>query len=122
VRVITAGLVRLGILRGKTADLVRQEAYRPYYMHRAGHWLGRDVHDVGAYKIDGAWREFEPGMVLTVEPGLYFPPHDRRIPRTFRGLGVRIEDDVLVTEAGPRVLTAGLPRTPDEIEAAMGAR
>jgi len=122
VRVITAGLVRLGILRGKTADLVRQEAYRPYYMHRAGHWLGRDVHDVGAYKVDGAWREFEPGMVLTVEPGLYFPPHDRRIPRTFRGLGVRIEDDVLVTEAGPRVLTAGLPRTPDEIEAAMGAR
>jgi Xaa-Pro aminopeptidase len=121
VRVITAGLVRLGILRGKPADLVRQEAYRPYYMHRAGHWLGRDVHDVGAYKVDGAWREFEPGMVLTVEPGLYFPAHDRRIPRPFRGLGVRIEDDVLVTATGPRVLTAGLPRTPDEIEAVMGA-
>lgn len=122
VRVITAGLVRLGILHGKPSDLVRQEAYRPYYMHRSGHWLGRDVHDVGAYKIDGAWREFEPGMVLTVEPGLYFAPNDRRVPRAFRGLGVRIEDDVLVTAEGPRVLTAGLPRTPDEIEAAMRAR
>ena len=121
VRVLTAGLVRLGILRGNPRDLVRAEAYRPYYMHRSGHWLGRDVHDVGAYKVDGAWREFEPGMVLTVEPGLYFAPGDRRVPAGFRGLGVRIEDDILVTAGDPEVLTRGLPRTPDEIETAMSS-
>lgn len=120
VRVITRGLVRLGVLKGDVRDLVRSEAYRPYYMHRSGHWLGRDVHDVGAYKVDGQWREFEPGMVLTVEPGLYFPTDDRRVPRALRGLGIRIEDDVLITSSGePEILTRGLPRTPTEIEAAM---
>lgn len=88
-------------------------------MHRTGHWLGMDVHDVGQYMVDEKWREFEPGMVLTVEPGLYFSPDCEDVEPQWRGIGVRIEDDVMVTKAGCEVLTAKLPKTVAEIEAIM---
>ena len=119
VRVLTRGLIKLGILKGKPADLIRKEAYRRFYMHRTGHWLGMDVHDVGDYKVGGAWRELEPGMVLTVEPGLYIPAGTRGVARKWWGIGIRIEDDVLVTRDEPDVLSAAAPRTVAEIEAVM---
>ena len=118
VKVLTKGLVELGILNGKTRDLIKDEAHKPYYMHRTGHWLGMDVHDVGAYKRDGDWRVLEPGMVLTVEPGLYLP-HDAAVPEPYRGIGVRIEDDVLITEQGHEILSAGAPKDPEAIETLM---
>jgi Xaa-Pro aminopeptidase len=90
-------------------------------MHRTGHWLGMDVHDVGDYKVGDQWRLLEPGMVLTVEPGIYVAPDTKGVPAKWRGIGVRIEDDVLVTRDGIDVLTRGLPREPDEIEALVGA-
>ena len=119
VRVITEGLVDLQILRGEVDNLVESEAYRPYFMHRTGHWLGLDVHDVGEYKIDGQWRSLEPGMVTTVEPGLYL---SRRIPGLdpkWFDIGVRIEDDVLVTNTGNEVITSGVPKLISEIEGLM---
>ena len=119
VRVLTRGLIKLGIIKGKPADLIRKEAYRRFYMHRTGHWLGMDVHDVGDYKVGGAWRELEPGMVLTVEPGLYIPAGTRGVARKWWGIGIRIEDDVLVTRDEPDVLSAAAPRTVAEIEAVM---
>ena len=119
VRVLTRGLIKLGILKGKPADLIRKEAYRRFYMHRTGHWLGMDVHDVGDYKVGGAWRELEPGMVLTVEPGLYIPAGTRGVARKWWNIGIRIEDDVLVTRGEPDVLSAAAPRTVAEIEAMM---
>ena len=119
VRVLTRGLVKLGILKGKPADLIRKEAYRRFYKHRTGHWLGMDVHDVGDYKVGGAWRELEPGMVLTVEPGLYIPAGTRGVARKWWNTGIRIEDDVLVTRDEPDVLSAAVPRTVAEIEAVM---
>ena len=119
VRVLTRGLIKLGILKGKPADLIRKEAYRRFYMHRTGHWLGMDVHDVGDYKVGGAWRELEPGMVLTVEPGLYIPAGTRGVARKWWDIGIRIEDDVLVTRDEPDVLSAAAPRTVAEIEAVM---
>lgn len=119
VHALTAGLVRLGLLKGKVAALVKAEAYRDFYMHRTGHWLGMDVHDVGDYKVGDVWRVLEPGMVLTIEPGLYIPPRCRSVPKRFRGLGIRIEDDVLVTRDGRSVLTADVPKQPDELEALM---
>jgi Xaa-Pro aminopeptidase len=119
VRVLTRGLVKLGILKGKQADLIRSEAYRRFYMHRTGHWLGMDVHDVGDYKVGGAWRVLEPGMVLTVEPGLYIPAGSRGVARKWWNVGIRIEDDVLVTRDEPDVLSAAAPRTVAEIEAVM---
>ena len=119
VRVLTRGLVKLGILKGKPADLIRNEAYRRFYMHRTGHWLGMDVHDVGDYKVGGAWRELEPGMVLTVEPGLYIPAGSRGIAKKWWNIGIRIEDDVLVTRDEPDVLSKAAPRTVAEIEALM---
>jgi Xaa-Pro aminopeptidase len=103
VHALTAGMVRLGLLKGKVAALVKAEAYRDFYMHRTGHWLGMDVHDVGDYKVGDVWRVLEPGMVLTIEPGLYIPPRCRSVPKRFRGLGIRIEDDVLVTRDGRSV-------------------
>ncbi|MEM8547799.1 MAG: Xaa-Pro aminopeptidase [Pseudomonadota bacterium] len=120
VKIITRGLRDLGLIKGNLRQLIRDEAYRPYFMHRTGHWLGIDVHDVGDYKVDDAWRELESGMVTTVEPGIYLP-NDRRVPSELRGIGVRIEDDVLVTKTGPDVLTKGLPKSADDIEALMGA-
>ena len=119
VRVLTRGLVKLGIIKGKPADLIRNEAYRRFYMHRTGHWLGMDVHDVGDYKVGGAWRELEPGMVLTVEPGLYIPAGSRGVAKKWWNIGIRIEDDVLVTRDEPDVLSKAAPRTVAEIEALM---
>ena len=119
VRVLTRGLVKLGILKGKPAELVRQEAYRRFYMHRTGHWLGMDVHDVGDYKVGGAWRVLEPGMILTVEPGLYIPAGSRGVSRKWWNTGIRIEDDVLVTRDGNEILSAAAPKTVAEIESAM---
>ncbi|MDT8428664.1 MAG: Xaa-Pro aminopeptidase [Pseudomonadales bacterium] len=121
VRVITEGLLELGLLSGAVETLIETEAYKPFYMHRAGHWLGIDVHDVGDYKIDDKWRLLEPGMVTTVEPGIYVAPDNLDVPAQWRGIGIRIEDDVLVTRTGCRVLTAGAPKTVAEIEAFMAA-
>jgi Xaa-Pro aminopeptidase len=120
VRVITEGLLELGLLKGKVAALIDKDKYRKFYMHRTGHWLGMDVHDVGDYKIDGEWRVLEPGMVLTVEPGLYLGD-GRGVPKKYRNIGIRIEDDVLVTRDGREVLTAAVPKSPDEVEALVGA-
>lgn len=119
VRVLTRGLIKLGILKGKPAELIRKEAYRRFYMHRTGHWLGMDVHDVGDYKVEGEWRVLEPGMVLTVEPGLYIPAGSRGVARKWWNTGIRIEDDVLVTRDGHEVLSAAAPKTVAEIEAVM---
>lgn len=120
VKAITRGLLRAGLLKGTPAKLVRDEAYKPFFMHRTGHWLGMDVHDVGDYKVDEQWRELEPGMVMTVEPGIYIAPGARGVPKKWQGIGVRIEDDVLVTRKGPEVLSAGVPTDADEIEALVG--
>ena len=122
VQVLTAGMVRLGLLKGRVPALVKSLAYRRFYMHKTGHWLGMDVHDVGDYKIGDAWRALEPGMVLTVEPGLYIPPGTRGIPPEFRNIGIRIEDDVLVTREGHEVLTGGVPKQARDIEQLMAAR
>ncbi len=121
VRVLTRGLIRLGLLRGSLQTNLREHAYRSFYMHRTGHWLGLDVHDVGDYRIDGEFRELEPGMVVTVEPGLYIPADAARVPAAFRGIGIRIEDDVVVTRGDPELLSAGVPSDPDEIERVMAA-
>jgi Xaa-Pro aminopeptidase len=121
VKTLTKGLVTLGLLKGKVPKLIKDEAYKKFYMHRTGHWLGMDVHDVGLYRVDGEWRELEPGMVLTVEPGLYIAPDCEDVDPEWRGIGVRIEDDVLVTKDGCDILTAALPKTVADIEACMGA-
>ncbi|HYE34876.1 Xaa-Pro aminopeptidase [Methylocaldum sp.] len=119
VHTLTKGLVKLGLLEGRVSKLIKDEAYKKFYMHRTGHWLGMDVHDVGEYRIDGEWRTLEPGMVLTVEPGLYIAPDCHDVDPKWRGIGIRIEDDVLVTKEGYEVLTDGLPKTVAEIEAFM---
>jgi len=119
VRVITAGLVELGLLKGDVDELIEREAYKAFYMHRAGHWLGMDVHDVGEYRVGGEWRVLEPGMAMTVEPGIYIAPDNTDVPKKWRGIGVRIEDDVVVTKTGCEVLTNGVPKTVAEIEALM---
>ncbi|MBV8342077.1 MAG: aminopeptidase P N-terminal domain-containing protein [Gammaproteobacteria bacterium] len=119
VRVITQGLIRLGLLKGRPAALIKSGAYQRFFMHRTGHWLGLDVHDVGDYKVGDEWRVLEPGMTLTVEPGLYLPAGARGVPRRFRNIGVRIEDDVLVTRRGAEVLSARAPKDPEQIEAVM---
>jgi Xaa-Pro aminopeptidase len=119
VQVITEGLVELGLLKGKVSSLIKKGGYRDFYMHRAGHWIGMDVHDVGDYKIEGKWRLLEPGMVMTVEPGIYIAPDNKKVDRKWRGIGVRIEDDVAVTADGHEVLTDGLPKTIEDIEAFM---
>jgi Xaa-Pro aminopeptidase len=121
VQVITAGLVKLGLLRGDVRQLIADEAYKPFYMHRAGHWLGMDVHDVGDYRVGGEWRVLEPGMTLTVEPGIYISPDNHQVAKKWRGIGVRIEDDVVVTRGGCEILSSGVPKTVAEIEALMAA-
>ena len=121
VRVITQGLVRIGLLKGPVPSLIRDGAYRKFFNHRTGHWLGIDVHDVGDYKVGEEWRVFEPGMVLTVEPGIYIPAGTKGVPKRFWNIGVRIEDDVAVTARGHEVLTAGAPTDPDAIEKLMAA-
>lgn len=119
VAVLTQGLVELELLHGEVKYLIETEAYKPFYMHSSGHWLGLDVHDCGRYKIDGEWRALEPGMVLTVEPGLYISPGMAHVDAKWWGIGIRIEDDILVTTKGYENLTASLPVEPDEIEACM---
>lgn len=119
VRTLTEGLVHLNILTGDIEQLIKDEAYRPFYMHGTGHWLGMDVHDVGRHKVDGQWRTFEPGMVLTVEPGLYIAPDNTDVEAKWRGIGIRIEDNVLVTANGCDVLTSGVEKDPDAIECLM---
>jgi len=119
VKEITRGLIKLGLLRGNEKQLIKNEAYKDFYMHRAGHWLGMDVHDVGDYRVDGKWRQLEPGMVLTIEPGIYVSPNNTKVAKKWRGIGVRIEDDVAVTTNGCEVLTSGVPKTVDAIEALM---
>ncbi|MGH8244635.1 MAG: aminopeptidase P N-terminal domain-containing protein, partial [Steroidobacteraceae bacterium] len=121
VREITKGLVRLGLLKGRVPKLVKDGAYRPFFMHRVGHWLGMDVHDVGEYKVGDQWRLLEPGMVTTIEPGIYIAPGTKGVRREWWGIGIRIEDDVVVTDGEPVVLTAAMPTDPDEIERLMAA-
>jgi len=120
VRVITKGLKKIGLLNGTLPKLIRDGAYREYFMHRTGHWIGMDVHDVGDYKVGDEWRFLEPGMATTVEPGIYIPA-SRKVPARWRNIGVRIEDDVVVTSNGPDVLSKGLVKDPDEIEKMMAA-
>jgi Xaa-Pro aminopeptidase len=122
IELLTEGMKKLGLLKGSTKDLIKKKEYMKYYMHGVGHYLGLDVHDAGRYFTDQQARNskpFAPGMVLTVEPGLYIPPDDKSAPAKYRGIGIRIEDDVLVTEDGNRNLTSKVPKDPDEIEAVM---
>lgn len=120
VRVITRGLRKLGLLEGSVARLIRDEAYREFFMHRTGHWIGMDVHDVGDYKVGDEWRLLESGMVTTVEPGIYIAPSSN-VAKRWHNIGVRIEDDVAVTKQGPDVLSKSLPGDADDIEKLMGA-
>lgn len=122
VKVITTGLVELGLLKGQVSKLIEKGAYRDFYMHRTGHWLGMDVHDVGDYKVGGQWRVLEQGMVMTVEPGIYVAANNTKVAKKWRGIGIRIEDDVLVTKDGHEVLSADAPKTIKDIEALMAKR
>lgn len=119
IKVITQGLIDVGILKGKLETNIEKEIYKDFYMHRTGHWLGMDVHDVGDYKVDDEWRVLEPGMVLTVEPGLYISADHESVAKKWHNIGIRIEDDVLVTKDGHEVLSKDAPKDPDEIEALM---
>lgn len=119
VEVLTDGLLSLGLLQGSLEENIAEGHYQRYYRHKTGHWLGLDVHDVGEYRVDGASRILEPGMVLTIEPGLYVDAGDTRVAAQWRGIGIRTEDDILITADGHRVLTDGLARSADEIEAFM---
>jgi len=119
IKVITQGLIDVGILKGKLETNIEKETYKDFYMHRTGHWLGMDVHDVGDYKVDDEWRVLEPGMVLTVEPGLYISADHESVAKKWHNIGIRIEDDVLVTKDGHEVLSEDAPKDPDEIEALM---
>ena len=124
VRAITRGLIDLGVLRGSVAKLVSAEAYKPYFMHRTSHWLGLDVHDISPiymdeYVVPPSTRPFEPGNVFTIEPGLYFSANDETVPKALRGIGIRLEDDILITKTGHDVLTKDLPSRREEIEALM---
>jgi Xaa-Pro aminopeptidase len=118
VDVVTRGLVRLGLLAGELEKLVETEAYKRFFMHRTSHWLGMDVHDVGPYFVEGKPRPLDAGMVITIEPGIYVAPGDDSVAPQWRGIGVRIEDDVLVTGSSPEVLTAGIPKSVDEVHRA----
>ncbi|POU25759.1 MULTISPECIES: Xaa-Pro aminopeptidase [Acinetobacter] len=119
VRILVQGLLDLGIMQGKIEEIIETESFRQFYMHGTGHWLGMDVHDVGAYKANGEWRPYEEGMVVTVEPGLYIAPDDETVDPKWRGIGIRIEDDVVATQNGPLVLTAKVVKTVEDIEALM---
>jgi Xaa-Pro aminopeptidase len=119
VRALVEGMVSLGLLKGTVDELVKSEAYRTYYMHGTSHWLGLDVHDVGSYTTAGKPRTLDPGMVFTIEPGIYISPDDENAPEHLRGIGVRIEDDVVVTEDGIENLNLAIPKEPDEVEAWM---
>lgn len=119
VKIITQGLVDIGLLKGNVNTLIEKQAYLPFYMHKSGHWLGLDVHDVGRYKVDDKWRKLKPGMVLTVEPGIYISADVPGVNKRWHNIGIRIEDDVLVTAKGNEVLSRDVPKSVEEIEALM---
>jgi Xaa-Pro aminopeptidase len=119
VRVVTRGLMEIKLLKGSLPKLIKEGAYRRFYMHRTGHWLGLDVHDVGDYKVGDQWRLLESGMVLTIEPGIYIPARSKAVNRKWWDIGIRIEDDVLVTTSGCEVLTKAVIKSPEDIEALM---
>lgn len=121
VEVLTEGLLSLGLLKGSLKQNLQTGDYKKFYMHKTGHWLGLDVHDVGEYKIAGDFRELEAGMVFTIEPGLYIPSDMKGVPEKYRGIGIRVEDDILITVKGPEILSDQAPRTIDDVEAAMAA-
>lgn len=121
VRILVQGLLDLGIMQGELDDIIAKESFRQFYMHGTGHWLGMDVHDVGAYKQNGEWRTYEEGMVVTVEPGLYIAPDDETVDAKWRGIGIRIEDDIVATKQGPLVLTKNVVKTIEDIEALMAS-
>ena len=121
VNVIVKGLIDLGLLNGRLATVLKKERYRKFYMHKTGHWLGMDVHDVGDYRVDGEWRMLEPGMVLTIEPGIYVQGNDKSVEERWWNIGIRTEDDVLITKEGAEVLTEGVPKSVDDIEAIVGS-
>ena len=122
VATLTEGLLKLGLLKGTLEKNLASGDYKRFYMHKTGHWLGLDVHDVGEYRIDGEFRELEPDMVFTVEPGLYIAPGSKGVPTKWQGIGVRIEDDVLITKSGNEVITGGVPKEIDEVEALLATR
>ena len=115
------GLLDQGLLEGERDVIMTSENYHPFIPHKTSHWLGIDVHDVGDYRFVDSWRELEPGMVLTIEPGIYIPRTEtnQHLPEKFLGIGIRVEDDVLITQHGCEVLSAGVPKTPAELEAIM---
>ena len=119
VRKLTEGLKKEGILKGPLETLIKNESYKRFYIHRTGHWLGMDVHDVGDYQINGKWRTLKPGMTLTVEPGLYIPAKSKGVAKKWWDIAVRIEDDVLVTKTGCDVLSKAAPKTTEAIEKLM---
>lgn len=119
VATLAEGLLSLGLLKGRLEKVIANGDYKRFYRHKTGHWLGLDVHDVGEYRIDGASRLLEPGMVFTIEPGVYIPPDDTSVAAQWRGIGIRIEDDVLITREGHRVLTAALERSAEDVEGLM---
>ena len=119
--VLVGGLLDLGLLQGDFEQIIEEEKYKPFYMHKTGHWLGLDVHDVGDYQIESEPRVLEPGMVMTVEPGLYIASGNEKVDKKYWGIGIRIEDDVLVTAQGYEILSADVPKTIDDIEALMAS-
>ena len=121
VRSLVEGLIGVGLLNGTVEDLIASKAYRKFYMHGTGHWIGMDVHDVGPTQVEGAPRPFAPGMALTVEPGIYISPDAEDVPAAYRGIGIRIEDDVCITEDAPLILTADIPKQVEAIEALVGS-
>ena len=122
VATLAEGLLSLGLLKGTLEKVIANGDYKRFYRHKTGHWLGLDVHDVGEYRIDGASRLLEPGMVFTIEPGVYIPPDDTSVAAHWRGIGIRIEDDVLITREGHRVLTAALERSAADVEGLMAEK
>ena len=122
VEVLTEGLLSLGLLKGTLKQNLASGDYKRFYMHKTGHWIGLDVHDVGEYKVAGEFRELEPGMAFTIEPGLYIAPGTKGVPAKFQGIGIRIEDDVLITKDGHHNLTAGVPSAIEEVEAVLAEK
>jgi Xaa-Pro aminopeptidase len=121
VRSLSASLVELGVLKESVEEIVEKELYKPWYLHNTSHWIGLDVHDAGRYKNGEEFRSLEAGMCLTVEPGLYFAENDERVPKALRGMGIRIEDDILITPGGNENLTLAAPKTVEDVEAACSA-
>lgn len=120
-RILVQGLLDLGIMQGELEQIIETESFRQFYMHGTGHWLGMDVHDVGSYKQNGEWRTYEEGMVVTVEPGLYIASDDETVDPKWRGIGIRIEDDIVATKQGPLVLTKNVVKSIEDIEALMAS-